>query len=472
MRKIVALALFAAFAAGGAFAQLTLSGGIDLAVVPLQVVTRHDADYEGVIWLGAGAGAGENAGIRTRLSLMASHEERFGFRTDVFFMSATGDESVEAGLGDIAGLWMRPLDWLRLDVGWIANGSLAGQVTGYWLSSWTVGMFGGGNIFTPHVSSDIGFLAGINLPQVEGLSVYVFIPGFGTAFTRDSREFAWLPDGLLAPAAETMGQGDNEHRALRVFQRARLSAGYRVSDQLFARVQFVGENPSGSINWMTGPDTDRRHVGPYRYRISMAAPRAEAAVTYSIPGFLVLDVGVRSWLPISNWITGTWNEDPHNQGFIRGGHPGTFWGGVGFGAAALFSLTEQLSLGARLDGTALRTWTGPHKGVERIVNPVGLSFHVWPSYRLAGGMVVTAGVGVNFIGRNTVEMVDGSNPNEGLAYWERSLRLRAGGGASVSIPLFGGSFVNVGLAYRHGTADIHGGEPRVLTLPINFVYNW
>jgi len=120
----------------------------------------------------------------------------------------------------------------------------------------------------------------------------------------------------------------------------------------------------------------------------------------------------------------------------------------------------------------LRTWTGPHMGVESVTNPMRLSAHLWPQYTLGNGMVLTLHAGVNYVGRNVVEMVDGSNPNADSIYWDRSDRLRFGGGIGIGIPLFAGSNMNIGLTYRHGTADIRGGEPRVISVPITFWYNF
>ena len=77
---------------------------------------------------------------------------------------------------------------------------------------------------------------------------------------------------------------------------------------------------------------------------------------------------------------------------------------------------------------------------------------------------------MNYIGRNTVER-SGEDLNDGCLDWDRSNRLRFGGGLSVAVP-FGPSSLSVGLAYSHGTSDRRGGEARVITVPITFSYNF
>jgi len=460
VKRYIVSALVFAVCAAGAYGQITLGGGIDMDVVPLQTVTRDTAEHEGQLWLGTGSET------RTRILVSGQHENRFGFSTDLSLVF-DDDGSRWDGRGN---LWMVPSDWFRLRVGSFLNDSQTGYVGSHWLSPWTVGMLGPGHIFSAHSSWNIGALARFAPPQVEGLAVYVFVPSFGTPFTRADQEFAWLACGLLAPGGDLGGQDDQagSQRAFRVFQRTWLTLGYQFAEAFHARLQFIGANPFGTINWATGAGDD---VETYRWRMGFNAPRVEAAFAH-VTQTLVLDLGVRAWIPISDWITDTWNEDPNNPGFIRGGHPGTFWGGIGFGLGFSFLAMDDLRVNLRVDGDMLRTWIGPYRGVNRITNPMRLSFQIWPQYTLPNGMTLMASVGANYVGRNIVEMVDGTNPNDGVVEWDRSNRLRLGGGLSVAIPLFANSQMSIGLTYRHGTADTHGGEPRVITVPINFVLNW
>ena len=458
--------------------RIEFSGGVDMEVVPFQMITSDTLEHSGNVWIGTGVG---DEGIGTWLSVSGNHEGRFGFVTDVRLLFSndwdpgTNPSILDVELGREGNLWVRPVEWLCLYIGRIANGSQTGMVGRYWLSQWTVGMLGAGSIFTPFASPNIGFLAAATVPKVDGLSVHLFVPSFGMPVTGAYEEFRWLPSGLLTPGGESIhsGDGDSEHRALRVIQRARLAVGYEINENVFARVQYVGANPSGNINWMTGQGAGSVHVEPYRYRVSTSAPGIEAAVAYRIPKRLVLDFGARTWMPVSDWVTDTWNQDPLNPGYIRGGHPGSFWRGIGFGFGAMISVVEDVfSVNFRADGDLLGKWTGPYNDVQSITNPVRLSFHLWPSYKLANEMRITASVGMNYVGRNSVVMTSGEDPNAGLPEWDRSNRLRLGGGASLSIPVFANSDISVGVAYRHGTADVRGGEPRVITVPVSFSYNF
>jgi hypothetical protein len=341
-------------------------------------------------------------------------------------------------------------------------------------------MFDGDNIFSGHATGGIGLLARFNIPEfniatlqipkIEGLSLYLFIPNFGRTYDSFDPEFPWLPGSTLTHGGDELNSDSNDvnrHRALRVFQRTWFTAGYKINDEMHARIQFIGANPSGSINWKS----DGEDVLPYRYRVSVTAPRFEAAFAYSTDNYGA-DFGVKTWLPISNWITDTFSQDPDNPGYIRGGNPGTFWGGLAFGLGAFYKVNDDIRLNARFDLDMLRSWKGPlyGSGVDtKITNPTRMSFHVWPSYRLPNKMVVMATAGFNFLTRNTVDIA-GTNPNDEDAIWrldwERSNRLRFGCGLSLAVPLFTGASMNLGFAYNHGTRDTRGGEPRSFTIPI------
>jgi len=238
---------------------------------------------------------------------------------------------------------------------------------------------------------------------------------------------------------------------------------------MLARVQFIGANPTGSVNWTA----DGESVSPYRYRVSFNAPRVEAAFAFG-NNTVLLDVGARAWLPVSDWLTDIWSEG-HGIGYIREVDTGTYWGGLGFGFGASVAITEQFRVNFRADGDMLRSWTGVHMGEDaQITNPLRLSFHLWPTFTFANGISVMASVGANYVGRNIVD-IGGVNPNDSEMFsteWDRSDRLRLGGGLSFRVPLFGSSSVQFGVTYAHGTADIRGGEERVISVPISFFYHW
>ncbi|MCL2380839.1 MAG: hypothetical protein FWC64_04515 [Treponema sp.] len=483
-RAVLAAAIFG-LCAGGAFAQITMEGGADVTVVPLQMVTRDTAEYQDNVWFGAGIGS-PYGGMRTRVNFSASHENQFGFRTDVWLMytnnltnlyPGSNPNALEVRLGDWGHVWWRPLDWLRVDVGRIFNITQTGYIHDHWLSDWTGGMFDGQNIFSAHSNLNIGVLASFAPPQVEGLSVYVFVPHFGMPFTTVYQDLPWLHSGLLTPGGHALNSGDNEsnaHRAFRVFQRTWVTVGYLVNDNMHARLQFIGANPYG--RYLTNIYEDGIPVGdlePHDYRVLVSAPRFEAAFAYLTDQFVV-DFGVRVWLPVSNWISDTWSEDIDNPGYLRMADTGTFWGGLGFAVGLAFLATDSLVVNFRTDMDMLRRWSGSGYrdfGSTTITNPMRMSFHLWPTYTFENDMRLTVSAGLNYVGRNSVD-TGGSNPNDGSLYWDRSRRVRFGGGASLTMPLFANSSVSFGIAYSHGTADRHGGEARVITIPIRFFYHW
>jgi len=192
-----------------------------------------------------------------------------------------------------------------------------------------------------------------------------------------------------------------------------------------------------------------------------------------------VDIGVKSWLPISDWITDTWNNDIDNGSYLRLSNTGTYWGGIGFGLGVTYTseklndlMNGKLVFNFRADGNMLRNWQGNHEGVDTtITNPLRLSFHLWPSFTFPNGIGITLHGGFNYIGRNTVD-IGGANPNKDSTDWDNSERLRFGGGLSFDIALFGASSISVGLAYSHGTGEARGGEPRTISLPVSFAFYW
>jgi len=502
-KKIIALVVVLGAFAANVFAQFTVGGGMDMILVPLQVVMRDTVEYEKNIWFGSGAGgSGTLFGIRTRLNLSASHEEKFGFRTDIWFLysnnganlwtqeagnnpnspNSANPNAMEVRLGDYGEVWWRPAEWLRFDVGRVVNTAQSGYIGDYWLSAWSIGMFDNYNIFSYHYSGSIGFLAQYTPPQIEGLSVYVFVPQFGMPFTQTQQDYTWPSGILLANGGDRLNDPDNSeevvnrnsNRALRVFERTWLTVGYKTSN-MHARLQFIGANPGGSKNWMG----DGAVAESYAYRVSVNAPRIEAAFAYLVAEKFVIDVGVKSWLPISNWVTDTYNNDIDTGGYMKLSNTGTYWGGIGFGLGMGYTneslnnlMGGELVFYFRADGDMLRSWQGTHEGVDAaITNPLRLSFHFWPSYTFPGGNTITLHGGVNYIGRNTVD-IGGADPNVDSADWENSDRLRFGGGLSFDMSLFGSSSISFGLAYSHGTGEAKGGEPRTISIPINFYFHW
>ena len=478
-------------------ASFTIRGGIDFVVVPIQRVSRHRLLDDGNVFWGAGMGRGTpDAGMRTRAVLQGTYGDIAGFRTDLWFMyqgdfeGAHNPDSIDLRIGDIAALWWQPAPWVRLELGRVFNASLVGYVHDHWLSAWQGGMFDGGNIFSHFWSPSGGVLAqftparmNFNMPEwTNNLSVFVFVPDFGMPFVNNQYENPWLFDGILTPGGNTLNSNEpgnrNDQRAMRVFQRTRVAIGYKEEGLFHARLQFAGANPRGFIT--RNRINELGVVVPvysYQYRIGLSAPSLNAAFAWLGTPNLVFDVGVRSWLPVSNWITDTWSEDLDTNAYIRLTDTGTYWGGIGFGVGMSYSgfMNGSLTFNARLDGGFLRGWRGTLDGMDAVIrNPMQLSAHIWPRFTLPNGHSVMFSAGVNYLGRNFVER-GGENLNDREGFrsgWERSDRLRMGAGLAFEMPIFRGGWVNIGLAYRHGTRESHGGEANVISLPIMFFFNW
>ena len=453
--------------------KLAFNAGTFITLAPFQFVTRDTAEYVNNYWFGAGSE------LSTSVSLYGHYDGKFGFSTDLDFNYTPGGSEIDVGLS-VAHIWVKPAEWFRLDVGKFYNGSQAGKVGGHWLSAWTVGMRGGSNIFSGQSAGDIGLLAQFKITPAKGLALSVFIPSFGISFASGEEDFPWLSNSSLTPGGDNLNSDDNfsnRQRAMRVFERTWFTVSYTIKDdskdenarkdEMHIRLQYAGANPNGSVNWTTGSGSARADVQPYRYRVSVTAPRVEMAIAYTLKDKFSIDIGAKSWLPISSWMTDVYSQNSDNPNYLMSGD-GTFWGGVGFGMGMKINVTKEFIINFRADGELLRSWKGQRGGDVTITNPMHLSCHLWPAFTLPNKMVAMAAFGANYSGRNEVDL-NGADPNKDSLDWERSDRLRFGGGLSLMIPLFGqSSFVSVGLAYNNGTEDTRGGEARVFTIPVNF----
>ncbi|MDR2701544.1 MAG: hypothetical protein LBB72_03850 [Spirochaetaceae bacterium] len=497
LKKKIALVILLVFCAAGLFAQLNVNGGADIVLVPLQIVTRDTVEDEGNMWLGAGIGGnGALYGIRTRLNLSGNYEDKAGFRTDIWFLytnnganlwdqpagnnpnspNTRNPNALEVRLGDYGEIWWKPAEWLKFNVGRIVDTSQTGYIGDYWLSAWSAGMFDYNNIFSYFYSGGIGVLAKYTPTGLDGLTIGLFVPQFGMGFSEADYDDTWPGGNLLTNGADKLNDfgednvNRNANRAFRVFQRTWLTVGYEVPDLLHARIQYIGANPGGMVNWTEGDN--KVDVEAHRYRVGVSAPRIEAAFAWlGIPGF-ALDLGVKSWLPVSNWITDTYDNEANK--YIRLENTGTYWGGIGFGFGVSFYelMDGKLALNFRADGDMFRSWKGTYQGVNAaITNPLRLSFHLWPSYTIPELGTITVSAGLNYIGRNTVD-IGGTNPNENSEHWEDAERLRFGAGLAFEMPVFKSGSVSVGIAYGHGTGERNGGEPRTITIPVYFFYHW
>ena len=491
MKKLMVFAVLMAIFTPVAFTQtatgLTIRGGMDMVFIPLQIVTQDSKDDN--VWVGAGLGRNTvNAGFRTRFDVRGSFEDKLGVRADVWFLysnrmlnfaqaapaggtlptAATpptyNTNQMEVRLGDYGVMWWRPLSWLRFDLGRFYDAQLSGKVSDHSYVPYTIGLNDAGSIFSYYYAASGSFLA--SLTPIENLFIGVYLHNIGIGFDNNT-----LGGKNWVTGTQTITSGGNSlnnpednttntTRALRMFQRTWISLGYQIPDIGHARFQFAGATPAGTNHLATSVDN------PHNLTVTgFGAPRFEAAFAYTGVNRLTVDFGAKVWIPVSDWISDDWNDD--DKKYERAKDTGTYWGGLHFALGVIYSglLDNNLTLRFRADTDLGRSWEGKNAigNDVKIVNPVRLNFHFWPSYNL-GWATVTFNAGLEYVGRNTVE-IDGTNPNDGSTAWDNSDRLRFGTGLWIE-KFIASSSLRAGLTYSTGTDKDHGDEKARFTIPI------
>ena len=458
---------------------LKVQGGVDFALVPLQFVTQDSKENN--VWIGSGLGSGLQ-GFRTRLGMSGNYEDKAGFRADLWFYRTNeadaNPSSLNLRLGDYATVWWSPFTWLRFDVGRLYDPQLSGKIGDLGYAPYTIGMGSHYEVFSYYSSATGGAL--VSFKPIKNLFIGYFVPNFGMPFiANDPSDQNWFSTNLLTPGADSLNNendpSSNSSRAFRIFQRSWVSLGYLFEDIGHARVQFVGANPNGSVNWTIpgeggNPSTARN---PYDLRVISSAPRFEGAFALTRFDNLIIDFGFKVWVPISDWITDNWNDSA--KAYTRAVNTGTYWGGLQFALRAFYNgfLDEKLSLIFYGDAHLLRTWTGIYTGENtRVTNPFRLNFHLASFYDLDFA-VIGVNAGVEYFSRNDVSR-GGKNLNtegEFEKFWLVSDRFRFGAGVWIEKRL-GSISIEGGVAYRNGTNEDHGDEKRAISIPIMFYYRF
>jgi len=441
-------------------AQVTVGASADMIAVPFQLIQGVDVEqpdgsvvrYEAL--MGAGLGRREGGGgPRIRLDIRAASEEfRVGLRLR---LQAEGHTSVS--VENFLQAWWSPLDWLRLDVGRFDDDRLRGRIGYDDMHAFTVLMQNDDAIFN-RIRARSGFM--VSSTPIEGLLVAALINGLNP-LTREGHNYdhpvpgapgsgyrpeyhrPYFPELNFVPWESRFGSGD-------MWRNIHVAAGYEIPGIGIVRAQYVGAIPRAPAA-ATDIYATELDVLPQ----AIVAPRIEAAFAFTGVEGLILDLGGKAPLPITESFPG--------------------------GATETWQAPFQVSLGARYQigdlEIAGRADVG-FGGERRVSGPGGealgtlsfaprLNVHLWPSYDF-GPFRLILSAGLEAIGE-TIRS-EGGGGGGATAVGEGGTRF--GMGLSLQRSFLGGFRVRGGAAYRFPT-EVNGIQERgVFTIPLFLEYSF
>jgi hypothetical protein len=455
MKKFIALSIVLVVLVGVAFAQdapagVTVTGKFDAWLMPLQVITREvedGTDTKDVTLVGAGLGRDNTSrGPRGRLFLEGK-TDKLGLKLQLQFYPMSPSEMF--GIDDFAEVWVKPADWVKIDVGKFVDDTLRGKVgDGSWMDGVTVLMKDGDSIFSRFKSpsmnpspSPVGALVGFTFgdlyigAMVPGLKLFKAEPNAGIYET-------------FAVEGFTATEDDSPETADRIYQRIQAAVGYTIKDIGLVRAQFVGANPSAKI------ETDNR--------ITIVAPKIEVAFALTAVSGLTLDLGAKIPLPFKN--TRFWNAEDYK--WDKTDDDTKYQAPFQISLGAVYGI-NAISIAARVDTKFAGNvnhddWDDPYK------LPFELNAHLWPSYKLSFA-TIGLDVGIEYIGETTHE--DGKVVNKTADFDGLNGGIRIGFGAWIEKGM-GNATIKGGLAYKVGTEVNSIKEDGVFSIPIVFEYSF
>ncbi|MDR2444339.1 MAG: hypothetical protein LBD44_00170 [Spirochaetaceae bacterium] len=409
-RGIIALALV--LLAPFVFAEeFTLQGAMETVFVPLQTQTGGGGDDASQTGLGI-FGYSPNGGARFKLMADASHD-RIGMRSYLRFYTS----GVENRLDTIwLGVWVKPLDWLRFDVGSIEDWTLWGSFGQQSFAPYTQRSKDEDAIFT-----EFYYPSGVLLTArpIENLFIGVGVPAL------KSKPVSTQP-------SYTLSMEDAE----KAYERIQAAVGYTFEGVGLARFQYVGANPEAKITLDEGtpPESFIPSVSSYA--------KFEGAFAYNgTPGLLV-DIGFK--IPVAFEQDDAEILAPYQ---ISGGAKA----GIG-----------KITIEGRVD-TLFGSVIKPSPSVDdKIKFAPQVNFHLTPSYKTDSSFTIGLDFGLESYGETTDKngnVIQGMNGGT-----------RGGIGAFVRKDFAPGSYVIGGLGYHFGGELNSVDQKSVFTIPIIFNY--
>lgn len=531
----------------GLFAQdaptntITATMAITGRVIPFQYTSRQYAptqppgpdgadtllDYANVGIIGAAMGRDNTARTtRAEINIQGAHGNIIGIRAQLqLFPDAPVAASINGAqnilFGDNVKLWWRPMPELLIEAGKTAQGTFEGKIGDTFANGYTVGMFGGGNIFSSLSTggkiggytsdSNAGILA--LYESTSGLKVGLVVPRMGRLNQANrsgdipSRGDAWSASG-----------GENDF--MYTFRKSQIAVGYTIPNIGFARVQFIGSaaNPVDSDGKMgaftfdsngaiIGYSGNTYAVGDYR------APTIEAAFNLTAVDKLNLDIGGKvplalkpgmvsqsyrtqlwdeaaaKYTPIYSWMS-SFNAEQEDWKIQA---PYTIAVGASYTGVANLDIRGRVDalVGGKVEVTKTSNPGSLMKEGESIKMPLLINAHLWPTYTLTdmGNLKVIFDVGVAYLGptkwdngdiyakRNSTGPLDrGNDGKEGgllfglgvfidKAIGPGSFQTGIGFKSAAKVNNYGSALNAAGTAY---TTDNNMKEDMTITIPIHF----
>ncbi|MDR0487601.1 MAG: hypothetical protein LBG91_05080 [Treponema sp.] len=463
MKKVLAAALIL-MAAGTLFAEVTVGGAVDMAIVPFQFILNEDAnetrtpfspEQEEVIF-GPGAGrVNSSQGPRARLDLRASYEDVIGMRARI---QARTDG---IGIEDYLQAWWKPLNWLRIDGGRFFDDRLRGKINDLdeRMNAYNVRMYDGDAIFTRFRTHRNGGEAGLLVSAVFDAKIIGNDELFVGAMMYDLLRLS----NTGGPGTLFDAHPDYVANNADAFQNIQAAFGWTVKDLFLFRVQYVGAKPQVAITRQT--DGTATILSTYDFNTySITAPRIEAAFALTSPG-LIVDIGGKVPLPFKDWTRPVANIfEKEDEGLITDSlyllyKNNYIWQDsyqVSFGINSTFG---DFGIGGRVD----TKFGGSVKGTKtEMYFAPELNIHIWPSYNL-GFATVIADFGFEYIGATLNEdgkIVQDGNPrpmNGGN---------RIGAGISLEKKIVNNCLIKGGVAWKN-SGKVNGvQEKMVISVPL------
>jgi hypothetical protein len=282
MKRFIAFSTLFALLSVAVFAEITVTGGASLSFVPIGAIIPDGEDAEIV------AGLGRNGGVNTNMDLNftgVSENDKAGFKFELRPKVLGGALDVlEVGAAD---LWIKPVDWIQIDVGKFGNGDIEGRMgAGAWFGDYTISRPGEGSIFN-NFDGKAAVLASLKPTAVEGLGVYLLINNMASTYASYSGTWG---------ASKGIGY---------IYENLQAAVSYAIPNIGLVRAQYKGAHPGIA-------DTPGTLLPSSIWGIT--APQIQAAFAFTGVSNLTIDVGGKYSLPV---------EDPKTVETTLGADNGT-----------------------------------------------------------------------------------------------------------------------------------------------------